>query len=106
MSEYSLAFTPLATELAKRHHTLEAVEAEIRREVDGLLGSGLKSVNGLGFTTVVLGSYFDDTLPHFIVSPNGDDTLRVDSAEYEDHGELDAGPLKGFKVSIPVADGR
>ena len=106
MSEYKLEFTPLATELAKRHHTLEAVEAEIRKDIANLLDTGLATMNNLGFHTVALGSYFDETIPQFIITPKGGDVLQVDSADHEEIGELDDGPFKGCKVSIPVADGR
>jgi hypothetical protein len=103
---YTLEFTPLAEELAKRHHTLDEVKAEVCRDIDHNLANGLKSVDKLMFTTVALGSMFDDAIPKFIVTPKGNGVLLVDYADYEDEGKLEEGPFAGFSVQMPKPDGR
>jgi hypothetical protein len=106
-AEYMLEFTPLAEQLAKRHYTLDAVKAEVCRDLDHNLANGLEHVDKLLFTTVCLGSFFDDSIPSFIVTPKGNSVLLVDAAEYEESDEpMDAGPFAGMKISIPTPDGR
>lgn len=98
---YSLKFTSLAQAVAERHGMNE-VRAQIHKELDGLLESGLPHVDKLMFHTVAMGSYFDDTVPQFLVTPLGDGVMKVECATQEESDDpLTDGPFKGKKVSIP-----
>lgn len=98
---YSLEFTPLAEAIATRHG-MNDVRAQIHKELDELLASGLSHVDKLMFHTVAMGSYFDEAVPQFLVTPLGDNVMKVECATQEESDDpLLEGPFKGKTVSIP-----
>lgn len=99
---YTITFTQAAKDAAARHHILEAVEERARKDIDGYLAEdgGLSSVDALGFHVVCLGSYFDETLPQFVLTPDGNGGLNCDLAEFETF-DIDEGQFSGKSAMIP-----
>lgn len=100
---YSLEFTPLAHAVAERHG-MSAVLAQIHKDLDHLLATGLPHVDKLMFHVVAMGSHSDDTVPQFLITPLGNSVMKVEIASYERSDPLEAGPFKGKTVDIPTGE--
>lgn len=109
---YRIKFTPLAEAFAKAKWTLAAVEEQARGELAesalDIAERGKKFENWRGFHTLCMPnqSYFDKNL--FICIPADDEQgfyVKIDTSSVETGEEkLDAGPFKGYTVSIPRPD--
>lgn len=101
---YTLKFTPLAEQVALRHG-MDDVKAEIHKELDHLLETGLSSVDNLMFTVVAMGSLFDETVPQFLITPLGEGVMKVECNGYISNDEpLEEGPFKGKTVQFPIGE--
>ncbi len=98
---YEIRFTRAALEAAAQHGGFKGLEKQVREELDHLLATGLTNLSALGFHVVALGSYFDDSLPQFIVRPVGSGMVKVDLASYDPSELLTEGPFAGKTVQIP-----
>lgn len=100
-----VTFTRAAIDAAERTDGLPVVEDAVRGELsDLLLREGLDGITNLCFHTVCIGSYFDDTKPNFIVTPNDDGSVTVDLGVSEEI-ELTEGNFAGMTAIIPKPAG-
>lgn len=102
---YEVRFTRAALEAAARHGGFKGLEKQVREELDHLLATGLPSLAALSFHTVALGSYFDESLPQFLVRPVGSSMVKVDLAVYDPGEVVTEGPFAGKVMQIPTGDG-
>ena len=100
---YNLIFAEDAYQAALDYGEEDVIK-QIYADIDHLLETGLDNINVLGFHVVAMGSYWDESLPQFIVTPAMEpNTLFVQLVEYEEMDVLDEGPLTGYKPLMPRA---
>lgn len=96
MTEFTI--TARAVEFAKLwgvEDLVAAVIADMKRD-----GADVKRPQNLMFHTTFIGPMDDNKA--FVTTPSPDNKrFVIDVAVFESHGELDAGPWKGFDVQMP-----
>jgi hypothetical protein len=102
MTPYKIKFTYMARDFAEaKCGGVAAVTEQVRGEIGEMLNDGMESINSLMFHVVTV----NDTDFICSPSPNGDNTLLVDTASYSDLDDpLKDGPFKGMKISVPKGD--
>lgn len=93
-----MAMTPMAEAMAQKKSSIESVRVQAQAEIAHLLEDGLENPEDLFFHT------FKNSDQEYIISPNDDGVLVVDSCSREDGGKLKEGPFNGYSISLPFGD--
>jgi len=94
-----MSMTPMAEAMAQKKSSVESVKVQAQAEIAHLLETGLENPEDLFFHT------FESSDQEYIIFPNKEGVLIVDSCSREEHDEkIKDGPFKGYGLSMPSGD--